>query len=62
MLETPHITQSTAQQAAVIQLTIPRDQIRTMMGLCGRCMSRARSRIPIRPPGVLNSTSPCWLT
>lgn len=32
MLETPHITQSTPQQAAVIHLTIPRDQIRTMMG------------------------------
>ena len=32
MFETPHITQSTAQQAAVIHLTIPRDQIRTAMG------------------------------
>lgn len=32
MLETPHITQSAAQQAAVIHLTIPRDEIRTAMG------------------------------
>lgn len=32
MLETPHITQSAPQQAAVIHLTIPRDQIRTVMG------------------------------
>lgn len=32
MLETPHITQSTPQQAAVIHLTIPRDQIRSAMG------------------------------
>ena len=32
MLETPHITQSAPQQAAVIHLTIPRDQIRAVMG------------------------------
>lgn len=32
MLETPQITQSAPQQAAVIHLTIPRDQITTMMG------------------------------
>ena len=32
MLETPHITQSTAQQAAVIHLTIPRAEIVSMMG------------------------------
>lgn len=32
MLEAPHITHSSEQQAAVIRLTIPRHQIQTMMG------------------------------
>lgn len=32
MLETPLITQSTPQPAAVIHLTIPRDRIRTIRG------------------------------
>ena len=32
MLETPHITQSAPQQAPIIHLTIPRDQIRSVMG------------------------------
>jgi effector-binding domain-containing protein len=32
MLETPHITQSEPQQAAVIHLTIPREEIRNVMG------------------------------
>lgn len=32
MLESPHITRTEAQQTAVIHLTIPRDQIRHVMG------------------------------
>ena len=32
MLDTPQITQTAAQLAAVIRLTIPRDQIRNVMG------------------------------
>lgn len=33
MLDTPRITQSTAQLTAVIRLTIPREEIRNVMGL-----------------------------
>ena len=32
MIDTPEIVQTTAQQTAVIHLTIPRDQIQTVMG------------------------------
>ena len=32
MLEAPYVTQSEEQMAAVIHLTIPRDQIRNAMG------------------------------
>lgn len=32
MLDTPQIVQTTAQQAAVIRLTIPREEIRKVMG------------------------------
>lgn len=32
MLDTPHITQTTTQLTAVIHLTIPRDQIQSVMG------------------------------
>jgi effector-binding domain-containing protein len=32
MIETPHITNSTASQAAVIRLTIPRSEIQSAMG------------------------------
>jgi effector-binding domain-containing protein len=32
MIDTPHITQTAAQQAAIIHLTIPRDEIRNVMG------------------------------
>lgn len=32
MIDTPQITQSTAQPAAVLHLTIPRSEIRTVMG------------------------------
>ncbi len=32
MIETPTITQSTAQSAAVLHVTVPRDEIRTVMG------------------------------
>lgn len=32
MLDTPHITQTTAQHTAIIHLTIPREEIRNVMG------------------------------
>ncbi len=32
MIDTPHITETTAQPAAVIHLTIPREQIQEVMG------------------------------
>jgi effector-binding domain-containing protein len=32
MIDTPEITQSVAQQAAVIRITIPREEIRNVMG------------------------------
>jgi effector-binding domain-containing protein len=32
MIDTPHITQTAAQQAAILHLTIPRDEIRNVMG------------------------------
>ena len=32
MLDTPHITQTTTQLTAVIHVTIPRDQIQSVMG------------------------------
>src|SRR5438445_805314 len=32
MIETPQVTQSAAQLSAVIHITIPRDQIREVMG------------------------------
>jgi effector-binding domain-containing protein len=32
MIDTPHITQTAAQQAAIIHLTIPREEIRNVMG------------------------------
>jgi len=32
MIDTPHITQTTAQLTAVIRLTIPRSEIRSVMG------------------------------
>jgi effector-binding domain-containing protein len=32
MIDTPHITQSAAQRTAIIRLTIPREEIRNVMG------------------------------
>jgi effector-binding domain-containing protein len=32
MIDTPHITQTAAQQTAIIHLTIPREEIRNVMG------------------------------
>jgi effector-binding domain-containing protein len=32
MIDTPHITQTAAQQTAIIRLTIPREEIRNVMG------------------------------
>ena len=32
MIDTPHITQTAVQQAAIIRLTIPREEIRNVMG------------------------------
>jgi effector-binding domain-containing protein len=32
MIDTPHITQTAAQQTAIIHLTIPRDEIQNVMG------------------------------
>jgi len=32
MIDTPHITQTAAQQTAIIRLTVPRDEIQNVMG------------------------------
>jgi hypothetical protein len=53
ILDTPQIIETGIQQTAVIHLTVPRGEIRNVMG---PGLEELRSRIPIRPTGVRSST------
>ena len=55
MLDTPQITQTTAQSAAIIRLTIPREEMRNVMGpAIGELMSTIAAQ-GITPVGPLFS-------
>ena len=57
MLDTPHITQTTTQLTAVIHLTIPRDQIQSVMGPgIGELMATLADQAS-RPPGRGSATT-----
>jgi effector-binding domain-containing protein len=51
MIDTPHVTQSARQATAVIRLTIPRDEIRTVMGPGHRELMAAIASQGIVPAG-----------
>jgi effector-binding domain-containing protein len=51
MLDTPRITPTTAQLAAMIHLTIPRDEIRSVMGPGLREVMAALAAQGVRPAG-----------
>ncbi|MBX3357257.1 MAG: GyrI-like domain-containing protein [Phycisphaeraceae bacterium] len=55
MLEGPEITQSTAQAAAVIRLTIPRDQIQQVMGPAIGELMAALAACGVSPAGPVYS-------
>jgi len=51
MIDTPHLTQTAAQSTAIIRLTIPRDQIQTVMGPGIRELMAAVAAQGITPTG-----------
>lgn len=57
MIDTPQVTQSTAQTAVVLHLTIPRSEIRTVMGPgYGEVMDAVKAQ------GMTNPDPSTWRT